>query len=424
LSELPRVRPIGFEEYLRDGGYSALSRVISSGTKPLELIEEVKASGLRGRGGAGFPTGRKWEFVAERKSEEKYVCCNAAEDEPGTFKDRYLLRRNPHRIIEGVILAAYAIGANEAYLYINGNFRDELRLMAGALEEARKAGYWGDRVLGGPYSLSLKIARSPGTYVAGEETALLEVIEGRSATPRQKPPYYPAVHGLFGKPTLVNNLETLCNVPEIIRRGASGFSSVGSASSPGTMIFTVTGDVNRPGLYERPLGALTVREIIDQCAQGLSGSGRLKAVYPGGPSNNLIPAAKCDVPLDFDSLKAVGSGLGTGAVIAMAEETCMVERSLHYSGFFMKESCGQCPPCKLGTAHLTEILQRIESGEGDEKDVEQVGQVCGMIKGRGYCYLLTGAALAVESAFNNFKEEFLAHVRERRCIFKGSAASH
>jgi NADH-quinone oxidoreductase subunit F len=418
LSDLSHIVPLDFDRYVAQEGYTALTRVFSLGMRPADLLEEIKASGLRGRGGAGFPTGQKWEFVAKKTADRKYLCCNGAEDEPGTFKDRYLLRRNPHQLIEGVILASYTIGAQEAYLYINGTFHEELRVLETALQRAHEAGYWGERILGSSYSLEIRIAKSPGTYIAGEETALLEVIEGRVAAPRQKPPYYPAVHGLYGKPTVVNNVETLFNIPDIVRRGSKWFSNIGAKASPGTMIFTLTGDVKRPGLYERPLGALTVRELIEQCGGGVNRGGRLKAVYPGGPSNNLIPSSKADVLLDFDSLKAIGSGLGTGAVIVMGEETCMVERSLHYSSFFMRESCGQCPPCKLGTAHLSEILGRIESGEGSEKDVQQVGQVCGMIKGRGYCYFLTGAALAVESIFKNFQEEYLAHVRERRCIFK------
>jgi len=423
LSSLLNVQPISFDRYLEEGGYSALKRIFSEGKQPAEIVEEIKSSGLRGRGGAGFPTGRKWEFVAQRSANRKYLCCNAAEDEPGTFKDRYLLRYNPHQLVEGVILASFAVGAQEAYIYINGTFRDELLFMEEAIGRARERGFWGERILGGAYSLDLKIAKSPGTYIAGEETALLEVIEGRVAMPRQKPPHYPAVHGLYDCPTLVNNAETLCHVPHILRRGAKWFSGIGSGTSPGTMIFTLSGDVKRPGLYERPLGSLTVREIIDRCGGGIRGDGRIKAVYPGGPSNNVIPASKTDVALDFDSLKAVGSGLGTGAVIVMSEEACMVERALFYSSFFMRESCGQCPPCKLGTAHLTEILRRIESGEGSEKDVQQVGQVCGMIKGRGYCYFLTGAAIAIESIFNNFREEFLAHVREGKCQLKGESAT-
>lgn len=423
LSDLLNVQPVPLDRYKENGGYSALTEVFSSKSTSLQVLEEIKSSGLRGRGGAAFPTGKKWEFVAQRNADRKYLCCNGAEDEPGTFKDRYLLRNNPHQLIEGVILASYVIGAEEAYIYINGTFHEELSFIEQALREAYESGYCGEHILGGPYSLEVKIAKSPGTYVAGEETALLEVIEGRVAAPRQKPPYYPAIHGLYGMPTVVNNVETLSNVPYILRHGAKSFAAIGSKTCPGTMIFTLTGDVNRPGLYERPLGSLTVQEIIDQCGQGVKGSGRLKAFYPGGPSNNLLPASKADVLLDFDSLKALGSGLGTGAVVVMAQETCMVERAIYFSSFFMRESCGQCPPCTLGTAHLTNILERIESGEGSEEDVQQVGRVCGMIKGRGICYFLTAASLAIESVFTNFQEEFLAHVRDHRCAFKDTSAA-
>jgi NADH-quinone oxidoreductase subunit F len=383
---------------------------------PQDVLDTLKKSGLRGRGGAGFPTWKKWEMVVQQKEGRKYLCVNAAEDEPGTFKDRYLLRENPHQLIEGAIISAYAIGADEAYLYINGRFDEELQFMEQALRESKEQGHWGRPLEGLNRTIQLKIVRSPGTYVAGEETALLEVIEGRVAAPRQKPPYYPAVHGLFGKPTAVNNAETVSNVPHIIREGAEWFRTFGTATSPGSLIFTLTGDVNRPGLYELPLGT-SLRELIEVYGEGVKEGRRLKAVFPGGPSNTIIPADQIDVPLDFDSLKAIGSGLGTGAVIVMSEDACMVRSAIEYARFFARESCGQCPPCKLGTVHLSEILEKIESGQGTEKEVQQVEQVCGMIKGRGYCYLLTGASIAVESIFRHFRDEFDAHVEEGRCPF-------
>lgn len=410
LSDFPSVRPIRFNAYRECGGYEALTR--ARDLSPDAVLGEVLRANLRGRGGAGFPTGKKWEFVSAR-SGVKYLCCNAAEDEPGTFKDRYILKRNPHLLIEGTILSAYAVGASVAYLYINGTFADELVLMEEALDESRSAGLWGE---GSPFPVELKIAKSPGTYVAGEETALLEVIEGRAAAPRQKPPYYPAVRGLFGAPTVVNNAETLCHVPFIVRNGAEWFRAIGSSDSPGTMIFTLTGDVRRPGLYELPLG-VPLRSLIEERGGGVK-NGRVKAVFPGGPSNSLVTDRDLDVPLDFESLKRIGSGLGTGAVIVMDETACIVEETEKYARFFAKESCGQCPPCTLGTAHLADLLKKIEEGGGTQKDVDLVGQVSGMIKGRGYCYLLTGAALAVESAFVNFQEEFVAHVKEGRCVVK------
>lgn len=409
---------MGYQEYVARRGYAGLSKALRIG--PAAILETIRQSGLRGRGGAGFPTAKKWEMVVQRNEPKKYLCCNAAEDEPGTFKDRYLLRFNPHQLIEGALIAGYAVGAEEVYLYINGHYTEEIEFMEQALQEAKEKGHWGRPIEGSSRRLELILCKSPGTYVAGEETALLEVIEGRAARPRQKPPYYPAVRGLFGMPTVVNNAETLSNVSHILREGADWFRSRGTATSPGTLVFTLTGDVNRPGLYELPLGT-SLRELIEVHGEGIKGGKQLKAVFPGGPSNTIIGIDKLDTALDFDALKAVGTGLGTGAVIVMSEEVCMVQSAIQYARFFGRESCGQCPPCKLGTVHISEILEKIESGRGDEKDLQQIEQVCGMIKGRGYCYLLTGASIAVESIYRRFKEEYAAHVREGACPFVGAA---
>jgi len=410
---LPTVKPLAYESYRKKGGYAALKKAVEV-IGPPGILEELKKSGLRGRGGAGFPTWKKWDMVLRHKAQQKYLCCNAAEDEPGTLKDRYLLRSNPHQLIEGVILAAYAIGANVAYLYINCRYEEELRFMEAALVEAKEHGHWGRDFEKSGFCVQLKICQSPGTYVAGEETALLEVIEGKVAAPRQKPPYYPTTHGLFGKPTVVNNAETLSNIPHIVQKGGDWFRAVGAPDSPGSMIFTLTGEVNRPGLYELPMGSSLV-ELIEVKGGGIKGGKDLKALFPGGPSNTIISADQVDVALDFDSLKAIGTGLGTGAVIVMSEETCMVRSALEVAQFFAAESCGQCPPCMLGTAQLSEILAKIESGKGEERDLRQIEQICGMIKGRGQCYLLTGASIAVESIFEKFRHEYELHVSESRC---------
>ncbi|MFQ5543132.1 MAG: NADH-quinone oxidoreductase subunit F [Nitrospiria bacterium] len=413
LDQLKKVMPLSYEEYASKGGYLGLTEAITE-LSPSVVLERVKRAGLRGRGGAGFPTWKKWEMVVQQSEKHHYLCCNAAEDEPGTFKDRLLLRENPHQMIEGVLISAYAAGAKEAYLYINGRYEEELQFMETALKDSKSHGHWGRSSEGAQPGVELKICPTPGSYVAGEETALLEVIEGKVAAPRQKPPYYPSVHGLFGKPTVVNNAETLSNIPFIIREGEDLFRSVGDQCSPGTMIFTLTGDVNRPGLYERPLG-MPLMELIETCGEGIKNNNRLKAVFPGGPSTSVIPASQADVPLEFDALKKIGSGLGTGAVIVMSEESCMLRIAIQYARFFARESCGQCPPCKLGTVHLSEILEKIESGAGSEKDLDQLDQVCGMVKGRGQCFLLTGAAISVESIFQHFRNEFERHVELGRC---------
>jgi NADH-quinone oxidoreductase subunit F len=343
-------------------------------------------------------------MVMQRPSRVKYAVCNVAEDEPGTFKDQYLLRDNPHQLIEGILIAAHTVGAETAYLYINKNFEGEIQIVRQALQEAMAAGHFGD--------IQIEMVQSPGTYVAGEETAVLEVIEGRVAAPRQKPPYYPAAVGLYGMPTLVNNAETLSNLPHILREGPDWFQALGTPAAPGTLVFTLTGDVNHPGLYERPIGT-SLRTLIETCGGGICGGHRLKAVFPGGPSNAILPAHQADLPLDFSALKMAGSGLGTGAVIVMSEAACMVRVAIQYARFFARESCGQCPPCVLGLTHLSEIMEQIEAGRGSEKEVRQVEQVCQMVKGRGLCYLLTGAAIAVESIFRHFKSEFEAHVGQR-----------
>ncbi len=409
LDDLPTVTPLSYADYLKQGGYQGLLTAVDTLT-PLGVLDLVKQSGLRGRGGAGFPTSKKWEMVLQQSSDTRYLCCNGAEDEPGTFKDRYLLRSNPHQLIEGALLAAFTIGAKEGYLYLNGGFNEEIAFLEKALLEATDHGYLGR---GSKTDIELHIVKSPGTYIAGEETALLEVIEGRPAKPQQKPPYYPVIHGLFGKPTVVNNLETICNLPHIIR--ANGSKLNGSA---GTMVFSLTGDVKRKGLYELPLGT-SLRELIETYGGGgwSDGEAAVKAVFPGGPSNAALLGNQLDLPLDFEALKAAGSSLGTGAVIVFSEKSCMVKVATGYAGFFARESCGQCPPCHLGLANLTQILKKIEAGEGKEGDIIEAEQLCGMIKGRGYCHLLTGAVLGVESILDHFKEEFFAHIQESKCSF-------
>ena len=408
--------PMDLHAYMQRGGYQALTRVLRELT-PEKVLDEIKRSGLRGRGGAGFPTGKKWELAAQKKGEKKYVCCNAAEGEPGTYKDRTLIRANPHQLIEGVIIAAYTIGADEAYIFIKESFHQEYEILCHAVDEATRSGLLGDQILGSQFHLELKVFRGPDVYVAGEETAMLEAIEGRKALPKQKPPFYPIQHGLFGKPTLVNNVETLCNIPHILWRGADWFSKVGHPKSPGTMLFTVSGEVKRPGVYEIPLGT-PLRDLIYDYGGGIKGQHRFKAVFPGGPSQALLVENDLGVSLDFESLKERGSGLGTGGVMVLSDATCMVSAALYYSRFFMRESCGQCPPCKLGTIHMTQLLEKIEQGRADSKDLASLVQTFGLIRGRGYCDLINSSVRSVESTIKHFRGEYESHLRDKGCGLK------
>jgi NADH-quinone oxidoreductase subunit F len=402
--------------YRKKGGYAALTRALTQLT-PQKIIDEIKKSGLRGRGGAGFPTGKKWELAAQKKGQKKYVCCNAAEGEPGTYKDRTLIRTNPHQLIEGVIIASYAIGANEAYIFVKKSFQQEYEILCQAVDKTIEAGFLGEHILGTPFCLELKIFQGPNVYIAGEETAMLEAIEGRRAQPKQKPPFYPIQHGLFGKPTLVNNAETLCNIPHILRGGADWFLKLGHPKSPGTMIFTISGAVNRPGIYELPLGT-PLRDLIYEYGGGIKGDKRFKAVFPGGPSQALLVEADLDVSLDFESLKQRGSGLGTGAIMVLSETACMVNVALYCSSFFMRESCGQCPPCKLGTIHMTQLLEKIEHGTAESKDLASLEQIFELIRGRGYCDLINSSVRSVESTLKHFREEYENHIRDKGCSFQ------
>ncbi|MEK6689900.1 MAG: NADH-ubiquinone oxidoreductase-F iron-sulfur binding region domain-containing protein [Nitrospirota bacterium] len=411
IDEYHSLTPIPLEEYISGGGYRALAKALKE-LKPEDIIEEVKKSGLRGRGGAGFPTGQKWELVANAESEEKHLCCNAAEGEQVTFKDRCLIRSNPHQLIEGIIIASYAVGSNKSYLYVNGGLPEEISVLEKTLHEARDNGYIGENILGTNFSLDISIHRCPNRYVAGEETAMLEVIEGREAKPWQKPPYYPATRGLHGKPTLINNAETLSNIPHIILKGGEWFSRIGSPESPGTMLFTLTGDVNRPGIYESPLGT-TLKELINNCGQGLKDGMEFKAAFI--PGSHPITGSHLEVPLDFKSLKEAGSGLGSGALIIFGNGACVIEKTLGFSRFYMEESCGQCPPCQMGTSNMAILLQKFEDGQAVINDLASIEKICIDSKGKGYCRLLTGASLVVEGAISHFKKEFEDHIHERKC---------
>jgi NADH-quinone oxidoreductase subunit F len=407
---------VDFDAYRKEGGFQALEAVLRKNS-PLEVIEEIARSGLRGRGGAGFPTGKKWHMVATHREAERYLVCNAGEHEPGTYKDRRLLRHNPHQLIEGIVIGSFAVGAKASFVFMNGTFTDETDLIKGAIEEAYQRGFLGSNILGSGFSCDIEVFLGPNTYVAGEETAMLEAMQGREAKPKHKPPFYPTAYGLYGKPTVVNNVETLSNIPHILLHGADWFRSFGTKTCPGTMLYSISGDINRPGVYELPLG-IPLRRLIDDYGGGIKDGRSLKAVFPGGPSQALLTPNDIDVAMDFDSLKAVGSGLGSAGVIVLDDTNCMVEQAMKFCDFFKEESCGQCPPCKMGTRYLYQILEKIEAGHGKPEDVQSLQQLSGFVKGRGDCTVITGAAVAVECSLRHFPDEFDSHIKEHRCSMK------
>jgi NADH-quinone oxidoreductase subunit F len=399
------------KEYLARGGYQALTKAVKS--TPEEVIKIVSEAGLRGRGGAGFPTGKKWAFTRECSEQPHYLVLNGGEDEPGSKKDRMLMEFLPHLVIEGVILSAYAIGAAEAYLYINANYAEATKSITDALTEAKNAGYWGQNVLGSKFKLDIKLVPAPHNYVAGEDTAAIEVIEGKKAWPRQKPPF-PVTVGLFGKPTAVNNVETLANVAPIILHDANWYRKFGTPDSPGTMIFSLNDDVNRPGIYELPFGT-PLRYLIEECGGGIKGGKKIKAIMPAAPSSSFLPLDKIDTPLDHNSMRDAGSGLGCGVVRLIGEGTCIVEEVLKISEFFTVESCGQCPACRMETNTLTALLKKVQQGQGGAPILEQFSKVLAFNKGKGFCNLIAMPGPPIESALKLFPADFEAHLATGKC---------
>ena len=408
--------PWDVDAYCRQGGYEAWLSCLKS-ADPQKTIDTLKEAHLRGRGGAGFPTGLKWDKVLHHRIKEHYFVCNAGEHEPGTFKDRYLLRHYPHQLLEGCLIAAYTVGAKKAYIYLNHEFEEERAHFQRAKDAAQNKGFLGQNVQGTGLDIDIEIFDGYGSYVAGEETAMLESMQGRPAQPKQKPPFYPTEYGLHGKPTLVNNVETLSNIPHILRNGPDWFREVGPPTCPGAMLFSLSGAVNRPGVYELPLGT-PLRHLIEVCGQGVIHSRGVKAVFPGGPSFSMIGPDQLDLPMDFDSLKKAGTGLGSAGVIVVDDATCMIELTLKYSHFFERESCGQCPPCRIGTQELATLVRKIEDGQGTEKDLAQLLQICGFVKGTGYCTLVTGASVLVQNSLRLFRHEYEEHIRLGRCPYK------
>jgi len=412
---LRNVDTIGSEKidvYLASGGYQALRRALTE-CKPADLIEMVQKSGLRGRGGAGFPAGVKWGFMPKSPDVTKYVCINADEGEPGTFKDRELMEKDPHQVIEGTIIASYAVDAHRAFVYIRGEFFTSVKRLIKAIADAYERGFLGKDILGSGFDLDLSVHRGAGAYICGEETALLESLEGKRGEPRKKPPY-PAQVGLFRQPTLVHNVETLCNVPHIVNRGAEWYANIGTPKSTGPKIFCVSGHVNRPGNYELPLGT-PLREIIHDYAGGPKNGKPIKAIIPGGSSTPMLTPAQIDTPMDFESLIAAGSMLGTGAIIVIGEGTCMVDVARRTARFFAHESCGYCTPCRVGTHHMRDILQRIEEGGGEAGDIELLEKLCDGMQGRTFCPLGDAAVAPMRSSLQLFRTEYEQHILEKKC---------
>ncbi|MBI1798585.1 MAG: NADH-quinone oxidoreductase subunit NuoF [Candidatus Eisenbacteria bacterium] len=401
------------EGYRRGGGYATLAAVV--GKKPAdECIEIVKQSGLRGRGGAGFPTGLKWSFVPKNSPRARYIVCNADESEPGTFKDRELMEKNPHLLIEGMVLAGYAIGSNTGYIYLRGEFEYIQRILDRAIDETRAAGLSGANVAGSGFRFDLHTHLGAGAYICGEETALLSSLEGFRGQPRLKPPF-PAVEGLYACPTLVNNVETLMNVPHILNHGAAWFRQWGTEKSPGTKILSVSGPVKRPGNYEVPLG-MPLSQLIDDLCGGMRDGMKVKAVIPGGSSVPLLPASLLDTGLDFESMNAAGTFLGSGGVIVIDEGTCMVDALWNITRFYEHESCGKCTPCREGTYWMSEVLRRLEHGEGRADDLDLLADLADNILGKSFCALGDAAAMPVQGALLHFRDEFEHHVTHRSCL--------
>lgn len=412
LDNCGRINPESIHEYIAVGGYEALGKALTE-MKPEEVIEEIKSSGLRGRGGAGFPTGLKWELTRREESDKKYVICNADEGDPGAFMDRSLLEGDPHRIIEGMAIAAYAIGADEGYIYVRAEYPLAIHRLEIALEQAAEFGLLGENILGSGFNFNLYIKKGAGAFVCGEETALMASIEGRRGMPKPKPPF-PSVSGLWGKPTNINNVETLANVPYIINKGAEVFSSIGTEKSKGTKVFALTGKINNTGLVEVPMG-ITLREIIYDIGGGIRDGKELKAVQTGGPSGGCIPADLLDLPIDYESLTEVGAMMGSGGMVVMDDSTCMVDVARFFLSFTQSESCGKCTPCREGTKRMLEILDRICAGEGREGDLELLEELGEHIKETSLCQLGGSAPNPVLSTLKYFRAEYEAHIMDRRC---------
>ncbi|MBN1150095.1 NADH-quinone oxidoreductase subunit NuoF [candidate division WOR-3 bacterium] len=409
------INPEDIDDYIDKGGYTALEKALFDYT-PEQVIEEVTISGLRGRGGGGFPTGKKWMFTKMSPGEKKYVICNADEGDPGAFMDRSVLESDPHSVLEGMLICAYAVGAQEGYIYVRAEYPRAIERLKKAISDATERGYLGNNILKSSFNFSLKIKEGAGAFVCGEETALIASIEGKRGMPRVRPPF-PAVSGLWGKPTNINNVETFANIPWIITNGALKFASMGTEKSKGTKVFALAGKIERSGLIEVPMG-LTINEIIYDIAGGIKNGKKLKAVQMGGPSGGCIPAELCDTPIDYEEIVKTGAIMGSGGMIVMDEETCMVDVAKFFLSFTQKESCGKCTFCRIGTKRMLEILTRITEGRGEEEDIPKLYELAEKIKSASLCGLGQTAPNPVLTTLKYFLDEYKAHIYDKKCPAK------
>ncbi|MBQ2669139.1 MAG: NADH-quinone oxidoreductase subunit NuoF [Clostridia bacterium] len=407
------INPEVIDEYIALDGYQALGKILTEKIPPQQVIQTMLDSGLRGRGGAGFPTGMKWKFAAANAADQKYVCCNADEGDPGAFMDRSILEGDPHSVIEAMTIAGYAIGASQGYIYIRAEYPIAVKRLQIAINQAREYGLLGKNIFDSGFDFDLDLRLGAGAFVCGEETALMTSIEGKRGEPRCRPPF-PAVKGLFQKPTVLNNVETYANIPQIFLHGPEWFRSIGTEKSAGTKVFALGGKINNTGLVEVPMGT-TLRTVVEEIGGGIPGNHTFKAAQTGGPSGGCIPASLIDTPIDYDSLLAIGSMMGSGGLIVMDETTCMVDIAKFFLEFTVDESCGKCTPCRVGTKRLLEILDKITSGKGTLEDIDRLEELCYYIKENSLCGLGQTAPNPVLSTLKFFRDEYIAHVTEHRC---------
>lgn len=406
------IDPEDIDEYIGTGGYQALAKVLTSMSQQ-DVIDELLKSGLRGRGGGGFPTGRKWSFAMAQKNDQKYVCCNADEGDPGAFMDRSILEGDPHAVLEAMTIAGYTIGANQGYIYVRAEYPVAVGRLKVAIEQAKEKGLLGDNILGTGFKFNIDLRLGAGAFVCGEETALMTSIEGHRGEPRPRPPF-PAVRGLFGKPTILNNVETYANVCQIILNGADWFANIGTETSKGTKVFALGGKITNVGLVEVPMGT-TLREIVEEIGGGVPNGKKFKAAQTGGPSGGCIPASHIDVPIDYEHLSALGSMMGSGGLIVMDEDTCMVDIAKFFLDFTVDESCGKCTPCRIGTKRLYELIDKITKGEATEDDIQAIKDLCEHMKSASLCALGQTAPNPVVSTMRYFEDEYVAHVKDKTC---------